>query len=65
MKERIFQKWTFRRWAYLLGGLFFIGLAAQDSVWWIGLIGLYYAGISIFGYGCAGGNCTVPVFEEK
>lgn len=59
------QKWSFRRWAYLLGGLFFIGLALQDIVWWIGLIGIYYAGMAIFGYGCAAGNCTVPEPEKK
>ena len=57
--------WDLRRMIYLVGGLFFILLAVKDQVWWMGLIGLYYAGMAVFKIGCAGGNCAVPFTEKK
>lgn len=64
MKKYI-SGWDFRRTLFLIGGLLFIGLAIKDQVWWMGLIGLYYAAMAIFKFGCAGGNCAVPFSEKK
>ena len=57
--------WDLRRIIYLIGGLFFVALAWKDQVWWMGLIGLYYAGMAIFKLGCASGNCGIPFTEKK
>jgi hypothetical protein len=57
--------WDLRRIIYLLGGLFFVALAVKDQVWWMGLIGIYYAGMAIFKLGCASGNCVAPLAEKK
>lgn len=51
----------FRRWIYLLGGIFFIVLAIKDQTWWLIPFGFYFAAMSIFKFGCASGNCEVPL----
>ncbi len=51
----------FRRWIYLLGGIFFIVLAIKDQTWWLIPFGLYFAAMSIFKFGCASGNCELPL----
>ncbi len=48
-----------KRGLYLIGGLGFIGIAIKDQTWWIGLFGLYFCAMAIFGFGCASGNCEI------
>ncbi|WP_297985328.1 hypothetical protein [uncultured Chryseobacterium sp.] len=55
----------FRRWIYLLGGIFFIVLAIKDQTWWLIPFGSYFAAMSIFKFGCASGNCELPLQKNE
>ena len=57
VKDRILKNWTFSRGLYLVigSGLGIEGLMSQN---WPGLlIGLYFASMGLFAFGCAAGNC--------
>lgn len=60
MIERITSGWTFIRGLYLVMGLFVIGHAVYAGEWMIGLIGVYFASMGLFNYGCANRCYSVP-----
>ena len=57
MKERILTGWTITRVLYLaIGGFVFIQSVVTKE--WFGAgIGVYFAAMGLFAFGCAGGNC--------
>jgi hypothetical protein len=55
--KNILNNWTIKRFIYLLMGIFFIVAGIKDQIWWIIIIGIYALSMSIFGFGCAAGNC--------
>lgn len=65
MKNNIFKNWDLRRFFYLFGGLFFVAIAVKDHVWWISVFGIYYIAMALFKFGCASGNCSLNLDEEK
>ena len=62
---RISLPWNLMRILNLLIGLTMVGLAIHDKLWIGVLIGAYFMASGLFAWGCAGGNCTVPVNEER
>ena len=61
MKETIFRGWTLRRVLYVVLGVFVIAYAIAVHRYWGGLLGIYFAGMGIWNFGCAGGACSRPV----
>jgi hypothetical protein len=58
--HRITSGWTALRVIYLLMGLLMAVYSATTATW-VGLvIGLYFASMGLFGFGCAAGNCAIP-----
>ncbi|MBK6391112.1 MAG: hypothetical protein KA109_12130 [Saprospiraceae bacterium] len=57
MKDRILKGWTFHRVIYLvLGGFVMIQSALIHQ--WLGVaLGLYFASMGLFAFGCASGKC--------
>lgn len=65
MKDRILKGWTPIRWLYLILGTFSIvnSVMAQE---WIGtFIGIYFASMGLFAFGCAAGQCHIPTPSIK
>lgn len=60
MKETIFRGWTLRRVLYVVLGIFVIAYAIAVHRYWGGLLGIYFAGMGIWNFGCAGA-CSRPV----
>lgn len=63
--NNLIKNWNFRRILYLGAGIFFVLLAINDRAWWMIPFGLYFVAMSIFRFGCAAGNCEMPINEEK
>lgn len=61
MMENILKKWDIRRSFYLLGGIFFIVTAIKDQIWWVAIFGIYFISMAVFRFGCAAGNCELPL----
>lgn len=59
MKNRILTNWTVRRALYLALGVYVIVQSIIDKQWLLIAIGCYFAAMSLFAIGCAGGNCAV------
>ncbi|MFZ1787250.1 MAG: hypothetical protein WAT92_03025 [Saprospiraceae bacterium] len=60
IKDRILTGWNFTRVAYTLVGLYIVLQAFTDKQWSFLPLGLYFASMGVFAFGCAGGNCYVP-----
>lgn len=56
---------NFRRWIYIIGGVFFILTAIFDQTWWLIPFGLYFAAMGIFKFGCASGSCDIPLSKTS
>jgi hypothetical protein len=57
MKDRILKGWTFQRVLYLLMGVMIIIQFAAEKQWFGILLGVYFAAMGFFAFGCAAGNC--------
>ena len=57
MKERILTGWNIGRVLYLLLGIYVMIATAMEGHWFGILIGAYFAGMGLFRFGCAAGNC--------
>lgn len=65
MMANILKNWDIRRVLYLLGGIFFIITAVKDQMWWIAIFGVYFMAMAIFRFGCAAGNCEIPLTQKE
>ena len=63
--KTIIKNWTLSRFLYLAAGLFFVLVAVNDRVWLMVPFGMYFMAMAIFKFGCAAGNCTIPMEEKK
>lgn len=59
MKNRILKGWTIQRAFYLLAGVLLAFQAFMSHQVAGVLIGIYFASMGIFSFGCASGNCSV------
>ena len=57
MKERILTGWTIARWLYLGIGVLIIVQSIISRQWFGVAIGIYFAAMGLFAFGCAAGNC--------
>ena len=60
IRDRVLTGWNFTRIAYTLVGLYIVFQAFTDKQWSFLPLGLYFASMGVFAFGCAGGNCYVP-----
>jgi hypothetical protein len=65
MRKRIFTGWTWTRWAFLIIGLLMVVHAGLNREWLLTLPGFYFAGMGVFGLGCASGSCVNNACETK
>lgn len=65
MKNRILKDWTFKRVVYLTVGITTIVMAFQYREWLFGLVGVYFATMGIFAFGCASGNCYTGYYDDR
>jgi uncharacterized membrane protein YedE/YeeE len=59
MKARILTGWTLQRWIFLAIGSSITISGFADHEWILVLGGTYFAGLGLFGLGCAGGICNM------
>ena len=62
---RISLPWSLMRILNLVLGIIMVGMAIHDKLWIGVLIGAYFVASGLFAWGCAGGNCAVPVNEKR
>ncbi len=55
--RRVSTGWTFARIIYLALGSILIMQSLIEREWWGVMIGGYFAGMGLFAFGCASGNC--------
>lgn len=60
-----FKTLDLRRFAYLIGGLFFILVAINDQTWWMIPFGLYFVVMAVFRLGCAAGSCSISPVDHS
>lgn len=65
MKKRILSGWTVKRVIYLGVGITVIVMAFQYREWLFGLVGIYFAAMGIFSFGCASGNCYTGYYDDR
>ena len=65
MKERILKGWTPLRWLYLILGIFIVIQSAWAQEWVGVLFGSYFAAMGLFAFGCAAGQCSIPMGNHK
>ena len=58
--KRVLTGWTFTRMVYAGVGLYIVVQALADKEWAFLPLGLYFASMGVFAFGCAGGYCGVP-----
>ncbi|MCB0646147.1 MAG: hypothetical protein KDC49_05770 [Saprospiraceae bacterium] len=58
--KRVLTGWTFTRMVYTAVGLYIVVQAISDREWAFLPLGLYFASMGVFAFGCAGGYCGVP-----
>lgn len=56
--------WSFRRVIYLLMGILIMIQAVGIAQWWGMALGLYFAAMGLFGFGCAAGHCAVQYTQN-
>lgn len=59
IKTRLLTGWTFRRALFLGAGIFLLVQFFLDPEWPGIVFGSYFTAMGIFGFGCAGGNCSI------
>jgi len=64
MKNRLLTGWTFVRVIYVALGVMVIAQALESGQWLGVAFGGYFAAMGLFGFGCAGGNCSTRT-EQK
>jgi len=57
MKERLLTGWTFRRGLYLAMGITIVVQSIISKQIMGTFLGVYFASMGLFAFGCAGGNC--------
>lgn len=57
LKERVLTGWTWRRWLYVVMGVFITMQGIDDHQQLEIMMGLYVAAMGIFSFGCAAGFC--------
>lgn len=57
MKERLLTGWNVQRIFYLIAGGGMVAISISDRQWAGMLIGVYFAAMGLFAFGCASGNC--------
>ena len=57
MKQRILQGWNIRRILFVSFGLYIIYTSATGKSWLGVALGVYFASMGTFSFGCAAGNC--------
>ena len=62
--NNLLKNWNLRRFLYLGAGIFFVLIAINDRTWWMIPFGLYFVAMSIFRFGCAAGNCDIPLQKD-
>ncbi|WP_234109676.1 MULTISPECIES: hypothetical protein [Chryseobacterium] len=62
--KNILANWNLRRILYLVGGIFFAMVAFKDQNWWMIPVGIYFMAMAIFRFGCASGNCEIPLSKK-
>ena len=60
----LLKNWDLRRALYFVGGLFFVLVALNDRSWWMIPFGLYFISMAVFRFGCASGNCEIPLQKK-
>lgn len=65
MKNRILRGWNFKRIVYVIVGVATIVMAFQYKEWLFSLVGIYFAAMGIFAFGCASGNCNTGYYAGK
>lgn len=58
--KRVITGWTLTRLVYTAVGLYIVVQAIADREWAFLPLGLYFASMGVFAFGCAGGYCGVP-----
>lgn len=64
MKTRILTNWTFSRALYLVLGIIIIIQSVMGQQWYAIAIGVYFAAMGLFAFGCAAGNCTTEIKQK-
>lgn len=59
MKERIWTGWTPTRRLFFGIGLVGIVVGLLSKEWLFGTVGIYFALMGLFSFGCAGGSCSI------
>ena len=65
MIRRMISGWTVMRPLYLVIGLIIAVQSAMLREWFGLAIGLYFAAMGLFAFGCAGGSCSTDWRREK
>jgi acyl-coenzyme A thioesterase PaaI-like protein len=65
MLKRITSKWTISRAIYFVLGLWVISEAVASHQYFGILFGGYFASMGLFAFGCAAGNCGVPMQKNN
>ncbi|MFI5153763.1 MAG: hypothetical protein ACHQET_10550 [Chitinophagales bacterium] len=67
MKERILNGWNLQRAIYVALGGYMIVQSIMEKQWIGALLGVYFASMGIFAFGCAAGNCYAgrPDYKPK
>ena len=59
MKKRIFENWTLTRALYLGLGISVIIESVMSKQWFGIVLGIYFAAMGLFAFGCASGICKI------
>lgn len=65
MLQRAMHNWNFFRVIRLILGIMIIVQSIQFREYWFALVGLLFAGMAVFGMGCAGGACAAPPMKRS
>jgi len=57
LKERILTGWTLTRALYVALGLYVVINSSMNRQWMGVVLGVYFASMGVFSFGCAAGNC--------
>lgn len=59
MKERLWTGWTTTRRLFFVIGLITMILGLLSKEWFFGAVGIYFALMGLFSFGCARGSCSI------
>ncbi len=57
MKNRLLQNWTISRAVFLIMGSVIAVEFVLEGQWLGAMVGIYFASMGLFAFGCAAGNC--------